>query len=271
MNRWMRRAIATLGLLVGFVLPASATSTGIDYTDQWWAGQSESGWGVNFIEQGTTIFATLFVYGQDQTPRWYVATMESGGSTSFTGPMYSTTGPYFGGTFNANNVAVQNVGAMTVNFSSAYAGALTYSVNGVTVNKNIVRQSFRNNNVAATYMGGLAATASSCSGGTNGALFMNGQLVVTQTGQNVGMAITFYNASGALTVCTFSGVLGAQGVLGQIANGAFSCVIGSSSVATGNFNLDNMSMTQNGFSGVFTGKDSSCTYNGWFGGIKAPS
>src|SRR5262249_1686633 len=136
MNRWMRRATATLGLLMGFVLPASATSTGIDYTDQWWGGQSESGWGVNFIQQGTTIFATLFVYGQDQTPRWYGATMDSGGTTAFSGPMYSTPGPYFGGVFNAGNVAVTPVGTMSVGFSSGYSGTLSYGVNGVTVNKN---------------------------------------------------------------------------------------------------------------------------------------
>ncbi|HEX3061865.1 MAG TPA: hypothetical protein VHP55_04320, partial [Usitatibacter sp.] len=83
-----RHAVAFLATLA-VSLPAAATSTGIDYTDQWWGGQAEHGWGVNFIEQGTTIFATLFVYGQDQTPRWFVATMQGSGA-SFSGPMYST-------------------------------------------------------------------------------------------------------------------------------------------------------------------------------------
>lgn len=267
MNRWTHRAIATVALLTGFALPASATSTGIDYTDQWWGGQSESGWGVNFIEQGTTIFATLFVYGPDGTPRWFVSTMESGGTTSFSGDLYSTTGTYYGTNPFNSNIGVTKVGTMAVNFVSAYGGSLQYVVNGVTVNKTVIRQSFRNNNIGGAYMGGLAATASNCGNGVpNGPFFMNGGVVVTQTAQNVSMVVDFYNSAGQPVACTFTGALVAQGVLGQITNGSFSC----NGSTPGNFNLDNMSMTQDGFSGVFTGKDQSCTYNGWFGGIKAP-
>ena len=29
-------------------------------------------------------------------------------------------------------------------------------------------------------------------------------------------------------------------------------------------------MTQDGFSGVFSGSDQYCSYNGYFGGVKAP-
>ncbi len=274
MNRLIRRAAATLGLLLGFALPASATSTGIDYTDQWWGGQSESGWGVNFIEQGTTIFATLFVYGADGTPRWFVSTMPGTGA-SFSGPLYSTTGTYYGTSPFNPNIGVNTVGTMSVNFVSGYAGSLQYVINGVTVNKTIVRQSFANNNMAGTYMGGLAASGSSCSSVTNGSIFMNGQVVVTQTNQNLSMAVNFYNANGLATICTFSGTLAAQGVLGQVTNGSFGCVVYATSSGTaanaGSFNLDNMTMTQNGFSAAFTGKDQFCTYNGWFGGIKSPS
>jgi len=270
------RRLAALLAFLGAAFSASATSTGADYTDIWWAGQSESGWGVNMIEQGTTIFATFFVYGADQSARWFTATIDSGGGTSFTGPLYQTTGPYYGGAFNSNAVTVTQVGTMTVNFASAYAGSLSYTVNGVTVNKSIVRQSFKNNNLAGTYMGGMAASGSNCHNGvTNGPSFMNGAVVVTQNGQSVSMVVTFYSDAGNLTQCTFNGSLAAQGVLGQIANGSFSCVANVNGVNTasnaGSFNLDNMTMTQSGFHGIFTGSDQYCSYNGWFGGVKAPS
>jgi hypothetical protein len=90
------------------------------------------------------------------------------------------------------------------------------------------------------------------------------------------MAVNFYNGNAQPTTCTFSGTLAAQGSLGQIANGNWNCVIQTSSTTTvnantGPFNLDNMTMTQNGFSGIFTGHDQYCTYNGWFGGVKSPS
>jgi len=273
MNRWTHRAIATVALLMGFALPASATSTGVDYTDQWWGGQSESGWGVNFIEQGTTIFATLFVYGADQTPRWYVATMDSSGPTLFSGPMYSTTGPYFGaGTFDSSKVTATQVGTMTVNFVSGYAGSLQYVVNGVTVNKTVVRQTFKANNIAGTYLGGVQATGTGCHNGvTNGAAFFTGTVIATQTGQNLSLAVGFYNQAGIPTICTYNGVLTPQGVLAQISGGTWSCNVGGAASNAGTFSADNITMVQGGFSGLFTGSDQYCNYTGYIGGLKAPS
>ncbi len=264
------RRLAALLAFFAFALPASATSTGIDYTDIWW-NPNESGWGINLMEQGTTIFATMFVYDASGHPTWYTGQMTSGGTTSFTGPVYATTGPYWGANgFDPNAVGHTQVGTMTVNFSNGYTGALSYTINGVIVNKNIVRQSFANNNMAGTYMGGLAASGTNCNSGiTNGPIFMNGSITVTQNGQNLSMATSFFNnGTGTQIVCTFTGVLQAQGSLGQVAGGAWSC---NGANNTGSFNLDNTTMTQNGFSGIFSGKDQYCTYNGWFGGIKMPS
>jgi len=33
----------------------------------------EDGWGMNIAQQGDTLFATVFVYGSDRRPTWYVA------------------------------------------------------------------------------------------------------------------------------------------------------------------------------------------------------
>ncbi|HEX4779922.1 MAG TPA: hypothetical protein VH301_04160 [Usitatibacter sp.] len=263
-----RHAVAFLATLA-VSLPAAATSTGIDYTDQWWGGEAEHGWGVNFIEQGTTIFATLFVYGTDSTPRWYVATMQGTG-TAFSGPMYSTTGPYFGnGAFNGNSVVATQVGSMSANFSSGYNGVLSYTVNGVSVNKQISRQSFAPNNITGHYMGGLTANGTSCQNSPNGAILTFDQLIVTQSGQSVTMQVNFPQpGTGAPSTCTFSGTLNAQGVMGQIANGTFNCTVAGTAANSGSYTLDTMTMTQTGFSGLFSGHDQFCTYNGYFGGVK---
>ncbi|HUL55434.1 MAG TPA: hypothetical protein VLT60_00455 [Usitatibacter sp.] len=272
MTRFLARRVAALLALAAFALPAGATSTGIDYTDQWWGGPSESGWGVNFIEQGTTIFATLFVYGADQTPRWYVATLDSGGTQTFTGPLYSTTGPYFGaGSFDHNAVGVTQVGTMTVVFPSGYNGTLNYTVSGVSVTKSILRQTFKANSIAGSYVGGVTTTASNChNGATNGAAYFTGGITVTQNGQNVSIAVGFYTSTGAPAVCTYNGVLTPQGVLAQIANGTFSCVVSGTTTNGGTFNADNISMVQSGFMGQFTGSDQYCNYTGYIGGVKAP-
>ena len=195
-SRIKRHAVALLATLA-VSLPAAATSTGIDYTDQWWGGQAEHGWGVNFIEQGTTIFATLFVYGTDNTPRWYVATMQGSGS-SFSGPLYSTTAPYFGaGAFNGDSTVATQVGTMSVNFSSAYAGSMTYNVSGVNVSKNISRQSFAANNLTGHYLGGLTANGTNCHNNTtNGPVLIFDTLTVSQNGSSLSMLVNFFAANG---------------------------------------------------------------------------
>lgn len=263
-----RHAVALIATLA-VSLPAAATSTGIDYSDQWWGGPSESGWGVNFIEQGTTIFATLFVYGSDSTPRWFVSTMNGSGS-SFSGPMYSTTGPYFGaGAFNASSVAVTQVGTMSVNFSGAYNGALSYTASGVSVSKNIIRQSFGNNNITGHYLGGLTANGTNCHNVTNGPIQVFDSFTASQSGQSVQFVVSFPQpGTGNASTCTFTGTLNAQGVMGQIPNGSWNCTVGGSAANTGSFQLDAITTSQSGFSGTFTGSDQFCSYSGFFGGIK---
>src|SRR5215207_11325714 len=94
MSRTFRTFAAGLLVTLGMAQPASATSFSTDYTDLWFS-PAESGWGLNLSQQGNTMFGTLFVYGTDQTPRWYVASALVATSTnSFTGALYRTTGPY---------------------------------------------------------------------------------------------------------------------------------------------------------------------------------
>jgi hypothetical protein len=60
---------------------------------------AESGWGMQLVERGTIIFATLFVYDPSGAPTWYVATMpfiSNNPNNVWTGDLYATTGPWFG-------------------------------------------------------------------------------------------------------------------------------------------------------------------------------
>ena len=111
--------------------------------------------------------------------------------------------------------------------------------------------------------------ASSCQNtSNNGAALIFGALVVTQSGQGLSMAVNFTNGNGVGGTCTYNGLLTPQGVMGQIANGTFSCTVGGQASNAGTFNVDAITMQQTGFTGVFTGKDQFCTYNGYFGGVK---
>lgn len=114
-----------------------------NYSDLWW-NPAESGWGIGIHQHiSDVIFATWFVYGSDGKPLWYV--MPSGEWTSswtYTGPIYRTTGPYFGGVFNPVGVTPMLVGSGTLLFLSFDQARFTYSVDGVQSQKEIQRQSF---------------------------------------------------------------------------------------------------------------------------------
>jgi hypothetical protein len=266
MKSTLRHYAAAMVAALGFCLPASATSYGTDYTDLWWASPagSENGWGINLIQQYETIFATLFVYGADNSARWYVASELRGSPNSFSGTLYQTTGPAFSAAWTANAVATP-VGSMTINFSGPSNGTLTYVVNGASVTKSIVRQSIRPNNLAGNYIGGMTAVASNCGNpADNGFALITGLLTVQHGGGgSASMRVDFRNAAGTSATCTFSGGYSPEGRLATVA-GSYNCTLGS----TGTFTMREVDVTRSGFSATFTGSDQFCTYNGYFGGVR---
>jgi hypothetical protein len=268
----MFKSIARLGaaFIAAFTLslPAAASTFSIDYTDLWGGGQpnpTENGWGLNLIQQGDIIFATMFVYGSDNTPRWYSASSlsPSGGSTTWTGVLAQTTGPYFGATWNNAQVVPTIVGNMTVTFSSANSGTLSYSVNGVNVTKSISRFSLRAPNLAGRYLGGATAL---CNNNTSNAILIFDNLTVSQSGTTVSMAVDFFNAQSVRSLCTYNGNINTTGRTGSI-TGTFSCSGGANN--TGNFSITNLESSINGFNGNFNASDQFCSnIGGRFGGVR---
>jgi hypothetical protein len=108
-----------------------------------WYKPSEPGWGVNFTQQGDTLFATLFTYDAGGRPLWLVMSNGARTASGFSGPLFRTSGPVF----NASPwvpATLTQVGTMTVavndfNYNSA---TLTYRYNGTTITKQIQRQVF---------------------------------------------------------------------------------------------------------------------------------
>ena len=122
----------------GTVCPMVSSQTAL-----WW-NPAESGWGVNFDQQGNVLFGTLFDYDAGHQPMWLV--MSDGvlqpDGVSFVGNLYRTTGP----PFNANpftpitGANLTQVGTLGVSFQDVNSGTLQYTVNGTTVSKGIQRQ-----------------------------------------------------------------------------------------------------------------------------------
>ena len=148
------------------------------YEGLWWnspAG-SESGWGVNITHQGNILFATWFTYDTDGSGLWLVVPRADlmsmpgymmgyggyGGETydayTYTGLVYRTTGPAFdSASFDPAAVHATEVGTATFRFNDPDAGTFSYSVNGVTGSKMIVRQVY--STVPTCALGGSAGSS----------------------------------------------------------------------------------------------------------------
>ena len=79
-------------------MPVTVAANGpLDYSDMWWAGQSENGWGVSITQHGGVQFNVFYVYDAAGKPVFYV--MPGGtwnaAQTSITGALYQPTSSPF--------------------------------------------------------------------------------------------------------------------------------------------------------------------------------
>jgi hypothetical protein len=253
----MKRVLALLTLI--FAMQAHAANTwGTDMSDMWW-NPNESGWGANIAHQQEVVFLTLYVYGTDSRVRWYVGPdlPSSGGGLTFSGALYETTGPYFGGAFNPTAVTSRVVGSATVTMTSASAGTLTYSVDGVVVTKSIQRQSFRTSDMTGDYTGALVGSVEGCGAPSN---FANtADLSIAQVGST--FTLTEVNQIG--TRCNYAGTYFQDGRMGGM-NGTFNCSNGIS----GSVQIFEAEASYIGFMARYIANYGSCHETGKIGGMK---
>jgi hypothetical protein len=236
-----------------------------DFSDLWW-NPAESGWGANVAQQNDTMFVTLFVYGSNNAPTWYVAsgatwTGQSSSTPTFTGALYQTTGPYFGGgTFNPANVTATQVGTLTFAASGANSATLTYSVNGQTVTKAVQRQTFRSAAINGIFLGASAGTWSGCGAARNGYLEERATYSFTLGNSNVQ-----FREDGPGYTCIYTGTFTPTGRLGTMAGGG-QCSDGSNQTFTASevdVNTQAISMR------VTVNAGGQCQFNGRLGGVRS--
>src|SRR4029434_2411167 len=156
-SRPLRAFLFALLLSFTIVRPAAA----VDYTDLW-VSQNEIGWGVNLDQSDNFIFATFFIYDALQQPTWYSGEMTVGPNGVYSGPLYRSTGSYFGAPWNLAEKTIAAVGTVTFTPSSSYAGTLTYNVGNVNVAKVISRLTLTTIALGGSYSGALISIFSNC-------------------------------------------------------------------------------------------------------------
>jgi hypothetical protein len=118
----------------------------IDYSDMWWSGQQENGWGLAITQKGSVQFNAFYVYDNAGKPIWYVM---PGGEwnttgtpfTRYTGLLYQPTSSPFSQYDDSQFKPGQSIGSATINFTDANNAVFSYTINGVAAQKQIQRQS----------------------------------------------------------------------------------------------------------------------------------
>ena len=254
--------------------PAGAVTIGTDYSDLWW-NPSESGWGMNITQQQEVLFIILYVYGTDNKPTWYVGSNVSltgtnaNGDSTFSGPLYSTTGPAFNAPFNPGSFSATAVGTITFTGLADGSSTLSYTVNGALVSKSVVRQTWRISTVTGSYTGAFNSVNSGCkTPSDNHAENSSIVATVTITENTFTMIATFGNEStgGGAQQCTFSGPYSQVGRMGQTA-GTYTCT--GTQPDLGIFSLTEIQVSPQSLSAKISGRSrEDCFFNGQIGGMR---
>lgn len=256
----MLKRLTMVLLLCGAAFRADAT----DYTDVWW-NTAESGWGANFVQSDKFIFASFFVYGPAGTPTWYSGQLTLGAGGAFTGPLYATTGSYFGaGSFNPAQTTLTPVGTVTFMPTAADAGVLTYNVGNVTITKGIQRLSLTAPPLSGSYSGGVVVETSGCPDPTdNDSLDVPADVTVTQA--NPGQIKVTLGLLLGIATCSFSST-GAVKQVGALVSYPASYTCGG---FTGSAKVYELKSTSLGIEGRWMATDSDgCREEGRFSAVK---
>jgi len=202
------------------------TSVSSPLTGLWW-NAGESGWGATITQQSTVMFVTLFVYDVTGNPVWYTVSCNIAGA-SCSGDMVKFNG---GATatapWSSSGLNAAKVGGMVLNFTGNDIGAMTYTLNGSPVTRQITRQMFGPPapvmpGLAGQWQGAIVETRNNCAQPqNNGGRATYGQYDIAMNSGTAGaIAITLSGVTGLQ--CTYAGNFTTNGARLQ-ANGTLSC------------------------------------------------
>ena len=116
----------------------------LNYSDMWWGGEAENGWGMSIQQHGNIQFIAFYVYDNAGKPTWYVLPNGTWNAnfTVYTGALYQPTSAPLNNYTPAQFVVGNSPGSATLTFSSLSTATLQYSINGISGQKSMQRQVF---------------------------------------------------------------------------------------------------------------------------------
>lgn len=256
----LRAGLARLALAATLVA-APAVFAATDYTDSWWT-PAEPGWGINLTHAGNAVFATFFVYGSDGKATWFTAQLARDGTADrFSGPLYRTSGTWFGApAWNGYQIAQAGTAIFTA--SSPHEATLQYTVDGATVSKAVERLAAGPISVAGLYVGGVSGRRSGCA--TSGVIVDTLQFDVLHSTVTNAVRIDQLSTTTGRVVCRMEGTAVQRGKLLLVEAAAYTCQDGWNSPAR----IFNLRPTPSGFEGQWTSNaGNGCVESGQFSGV----
>lgn len=257
--------------LAALAAATALTASAGEYTDLWW-NPAESGWGANVIQQNETAFVTLFVYAADTRATWFVGpdvriASTAAGLPTFTGSLYRTTGPGFGGAFDPARVTPTVVGTVTLEVLAKDRMRIRYTADGTSVIKEVVRQTWDRPITSGSFTGTFSLRQAFSPGGTPFGTLQYGADLLLQIDANGSALLRADDEQGRR--CEYRGPYNQTGKLGAM-NGAFTCTAGTngSPATQGTFELSEFEVTANGITGFLRTSSSSVHQSGRFAALK---
>lgn len=218
---------ATCALLALIIIAPLSARADTDYTDAWYGGSTQPGWGVAFTQSDYAIYAQFFHYDADHNPVWFGGTIYRVSDGHYNGALYTVTGDYYGHMpYDPTLFHATPVGTIDFNATDVNHGQLSYSINGVTVLTQIERLTLVNLPIAGIYFSSVVQDLSSAcnSDGNASTDHVSVQIVVTQTGSPGTVTITLKDTVSPFdTLCTISGPAFQFGKVLDIPVAAYSC------------------------------------------------
>ncbi len=156
-------------------------------------------------------------------------------------------------------MAETTVGTATLTAPTLLTATLQYSINGVTVTKNIQRLTLSHVNYTSDYYGVISYTLSNCQNpAQNGtSVLETGAMWVSQFGTQFQLILF-----GKAATCNFAGTYRQAGSIGQV-DGNYACTDGTGST----FSITELQWTLWGLTGAIIGNNRFCSLSGYLGGI----
>ncbi len=151
-THWKRIVSRVTGLLSAVLMFAGSSlcaAQSSNYTDLWWGGAAESGWGIHIAHHGDQIFSTWYTYDTDGSQLFVTLSgcnLSPGGKFNGSvceGDLYRTTGtPITAATFVSANTALTKMGTGKLSFTGPNAATFSYKIGAVNITKSIERFGF---------------------------------------------------------------------------------------------------------------------------------